>query len=250
MTEEAMATRRMSEICPELHRCRPLTRPSRPRPADAAAHVKRVRLRVSKADAVTRRTAILTALFAACAFGGVAADPAALQLAHADVRVVCPLTIGGSFTARTTAASGSVALAAAHPPAYQGDIVVDLRTLDTGIGLRNTHLRERYLEVDKGDGYDKAVVSGIQLPDVDASTFEGRTSFTATMRLHGTTKPIAGQLQIRREPSSIRVDAAFPLMLTDYGIAKPQYLGVGVRNEIQIRATFDLTPSAATVTSR
>jgi hypothetical protein len=39
-------------------------------------------------------------------------------------------------------------------------------------------------------------------------------------------------------------------MLTDYGIAKPQYLGVGVKNEIEIRAIFDLTPSPATVTSR
>jgi len=35
-------------------------------------------------------------------------------------------------------------------PACQQLGAVDLRTLDTGISLRNDHLREKYLEVDKG----------------------------------------------------------------------------------------------------
>jgi hypothetical protein len=237
-----MRTRRVARIYPAFQSFAPAARPG--------GRTRIVRDYALRKRRASTRFSMWMLLLAASPWIGVSADAGALQVARADVRVVCPLTIGGSFEAKATAASGSVLPASAHPPEYQGDISVDLRTLDTGIGLRNTHLRDRYLEVGKGDGFDKAVVSDIRLGDVDAASFQGRTSFTATMRLHGTTKPIAGQLQIRRSPSSIRVEATFPLMLTDYGIAKPQYLGVGVKNEIEIRATFDLTPSRATVTSR
>ena len=34
-------------------------------------------------------------------------------------------------------------------PALDGSLAVDPRTLDTGIGLRNEHLKGTYLEVDK-----------------------------------------------------------------------------------------------------
>jgi hypothetical protein len=68
------------------------------------------------------------------------------RVEQADVRVVCPMTVGGSFAAKTSALSGSVTPNANHSPAFDGSLAVDLRTLDTGIGLRNEHLRERYLE--------------------------------------------------------------------------------------------------------
>ena len=45
--------------------------------------------------------------------------------------------------------------------ALDGNLVVDLRTLDTGIGLRNRHLRENYLEVDKAPGFETATLSEI-----------------------------------------------------------------------------------------
>ena len=80
-----------------------------------------------------------------------------------DVRITCPMTIGGSFQAKTTALSGSLTPGASHPPSYDGSLAVDLRTLDTGISLRNEHMREKYLEVDKAPGYDKATLSEIDL---------------------------------------------------------------------------------------
>src|SRR5512141_1682031 len=81
------------------------------------------------------------------------------SVAQGDVRVICPMTIGGSFEAKTTALSGSVTASARGSGALDGSLVVDLRTLDTGIGLRNEHLRENYLEVDKGQGFDTAMLS-------------------------------------------------------------------------------------------
>ena len=158
----------------------------------------------------------------------------AWRVSQAEVRVVCPLTVGGSFEAKTTALAGSVSLAAPRPAAFVGEILADLTTLDTGIGLRNEHMRGNYLEVGKGAGFDKAVISDIRLGDVDAESFAGSTSFTGTLALHGVSARVKGQAEIRREGGSIRIEASFPLMLADFGIAKPQYLGVGVKSEVQV----------------
>ncbi len=189
--------------------------------------------------AVVAITATLTALPTVC----LGADRS-WQIGHGAVRVVCPLTVGGSFEARTTSLTGNVALASTEPLFLTGDFVVDLRTLDTGIELRNGHLREQYLEVGKGEGFDKAVLSDIHLAEIDFESFEGRTSFTGTLLLHGNKKPIGGQVEIRRSPSSVGVEASFPVTLADFGIAKPQFLGVGVKSQVQVKVTFAATPGS------
>src|SRR6185503_8682930 len=91
-----------------------------------------------------------------------------------DVRVMCPITVGGSFDAKTTALSGSVTASPSGSPAFEGSFAVDLRTLDTGISLRNDHLREKYLEVDKAPGYDKAVLSEIDLKGLKPDAPDGK----------------------------------------------------------------------------
>jgi len=156
----------------------------------------------------------------------------------AQIRVVCPMTVGGSFEAKTNTLAGTIKPVSAHPLAYEGNLTVDLRTLDTGIDLRTNHMKDEYLEVGKGTGYDTAVLSDIHVGDIDPETFQGRTRFTGILSLHGTHKDIAGQADIKHASGSVRVDAAFPLKLTDYGIAKPQYLGVGVRDQLDVKVSF------------
>jgi polyisoprenoid-binding protein YceI len=162
----------------------------------------------------------------------------AWQVARGLVSVRCPLTIGGSFDARTEAISGRLAADPARSSALAADVSVDLQTLDTGIGLRNTHLREKYLEVNRGDGFNRAVLSEIVLSGGDASTFEGRTRFTGVLLLHGVRKPVNGEARIRRRPGGAEVEAEFPVNLTAHGIVEPRYLGVGVRDDVQVKVTF------------
>ena len=105
-----------------------------------------------------------------------------------------------------------------------------------------THLRDSYLEVGRGEGFEKAVLSNLKLGDVDPGTFQGRTAFTGDLALHGTKVQVKGEAEIRREgSSSFRVNATFPVRISDYGIAKPQYLGVGVRDEVQVKVSLALS---------
>jgi polyisoprenoid-binding protein YceI len=174
---------------------------------------------------------------------------ASWHVVSGDVRVVCPMTVGGSFEARTGAMHGTVTTGGAGA-ALGGDLSVDLRTLDTGIGLRNEHLWSTYLEVGRGQGFDRAVLSEIRLGDAEPGKLAGRTSFTGSFLLHGTTKPIAGQANVRREGRSVHVDASFPVTLAAFGIEKPRYLGVGVKDQVTVTVSLMAEPGDAAEVAR
>jgi polyisoprenoid-binding protein YceI len=156
------------------------------------------------------------------------------HVARAEVRVVCPMTIGGSFEARTTALTGSVAAGASGSRAFDGTLAVDLRTLDTGIGLRNEHLREKYLEVDKEPGFETARLSQIELDADDPDMPEGKAAFTGRLTLHGVSRQVTGVAEVRRTGDGLRVTASFPVDLREFGIRKPRYLGIGVKDVVQV----------------
>jgi polyisoprenoid-binding protein YceI len=185
------------------------------------------------------------AVAAALPVAGRAADTPAYRIARGEVRVLCPITVGGSFEAVTTSLSGTLGVAAMRPAMLRGDLTVDLSSLDTGIALRNAHMRDNYLEVGKGADFATAVLSDVRLDKVGASTFHGQTPFTGMLLLHGTRKPVWGQADIRLDGGDIRVAASFPIHIDDYGIAPPRYLGVGVRNDVQVKVSVVATPVPA-----
>jgi polyisoprenoid-binding protein YceI len=200
-----------------------------------------VALRTRPQPRATRLAWLLALLALSPAVGTLGAD-SSWRVARGDVRVACPMTVGGSFEAKTSAIQGTVTTAAAGAP-LGGQLSVDLATLDTGIGLRNEHLKNKYLEVGKGQGFDHAVLSAIRLGDVDPQSLQGKTAFTGTFLLHGTAKPVSGQATIRREGKDVRVEASFPVTISAFGIEKPQYLGVGVRDQVTV--SVSLTAEAA-----
>ena len=122
-------------------------------------------------------------------------------MGQGDVRVICPMTIGGSFEAKTAALTGSVIVGANGSRRLEGSLAVDLRTLDTGIGLRNEHLREKYLEVNKGTGFDTATLSAIDLTGLSPVAPEGKGS----SRFNDSAwraKTVTGAVDVRRRAAS------------------------------------------------
>ena len=176
-----------------------------------------------------------------CLAGATIVAAGARSVGQGDVRVMCPITVGGSFDAKTTALSGSVMASATGSPAFEGSLAVDLRTLDTGISLRNEHLREKYLEVDKAPGYDKAILSEIDLKGLKPDAPDGKGAFTGSLTLHGVKKTVTGPVEVRKAGTGLRVKASFPVNLSDYNISEPSYLGVGVKNTVQVEVAFTVT---------
>lgn len=172
-----------------------------------------------------------------------------LTVRHGQVAVVCPLTIGGRFEAKTSAVTGRIAISQGAD-ALEGSFLVDLRTLDTGIALRDTHLKETYLEVSRGDGYDTAVLDRIRLIGADAGRAQGKVSFQGMLMLHGTVREVQGTVDIARNGPSVKIRVQFPLRIDAFQFAKPTYLGVGVSNEIRVEVHATLADAASSGPSR
>lgn len=164
-----------------------------------------------------------------------AAEGPSFRVERGDLRITVPLKPGGAFEAKTASITGRVALGAGRPLPLAGELSVDLASIDTGIALRNQHLREKYLEIAKGPAFDTAVLSDLRLSDADGAGFEGRTGFSGVLLLHGVKRPVSGTGEVRRVGPGARVEASFPLTLTDFGIEPPEYLGVGVANRVLVR---------------
>jgi polyisoprenoid-binding protein YceI len=115
-------------------------------------------------------------------------------------------------------------------------ITVPLATLQTGIALRDKHMREKYLQVDK---YPDAVLevpwSSVKLPG-DGQTGEGTAP--GKMTIHGKTKDVQAKYRIVRTGNRYQVTGNVPLNLKDYDIDVPSYLGVTVQPDIDTSVSF------------
>jgi polyisoprenoid-binding protein YceI len=178
------------------------------------------------------------ALMTAAAAPATAAD--AYKVASGEVTVMCPLTVGGSFEAKTKNLSGDVMPAGDEQGAVRGALRVELQTLETGIGIRDRHMRNNYLEVEKGAGFSTATIDDIRVEKLD-----GKSTFTGVLTLHGQKKKISGAADLQQRDGRIKVQAQFALKVSDFEIPAPTYLGVGVRDEIQIKVSLMATPSTA-----
>lgn len=119
----------------------------------------------------------------------------------------------------------------------QSQFKLKLDKLETGIPLRNKHLRENYLHVEK---FPDAIVT-IKSIDNLGTQKSGKASdsspFVPEMTIHGVTKPINGA---KYKISGNKVTAEFRLELEDFGIEKPMFMGIKVVDAVQITVEFDL----------
>lgn len=176
---------------------------------------------------------------------GWTADAASWSVQNGEVRISVPLRPGGAFEAKTAALSGRLRAGGSRPVLLSGEITLDLATIDTGIDLRNRHLREKYLQIARGQGFDKAVLTEIGVPEASGTDFRGRSAFTATLLLHGVKGPVSGACEIKADGTAVRVEASFPLTLRDFGIEPPEYMGVGVGNKLLVKVAFSAVPPGA-----
>ncbi len=132
-----------------------------------------------------------------------------------------------TITGRTQTATGFLEIwAAPGGGSGRSEIHVDLASLSTGLSLRDRHMRENHLETDR---YPEAVfiLTSLQIPSGDL--VEGiRTSVqvSGNLTLHGVTRELRPEtfLTLGDDASTLRIEAQFPIKLSDYQIARPQFL--------------------------
>lgn len=115
-------------------------------------------------------------------------------------------------------------------------ITVGLASMETGIELRDKHMREKYLETGKWPTarleIDKAK---LELPAEGASV---KSKVTGTLDLHGTKKKVKVGYQIEKREGAYVVRGALNLNMNDYGITVPNYVGVTVEPDVAVAVSF------------
>ncbi len=132
-----------------------------------------------------------------------------------SIDVLVKLSPAGSFHAITKSVKGEASVQGGKVSA--NNVQVDLRTLSTGVDLRDKHLKDR-LQVDK-------------FPIAKLVTAEGQSGKgTATLEIKGSKQNVSGTYAV--EGKTLR--AEFKMKMTDLGINDARYMGVGAKDEVTV----------------
>jgi polyisoprenoid-binding protein YceI len=116
----------------------------------------------------------------------------------------------------------------------QGSVVVavPLGNLATGIALRDHHMKDKYLEVAKFPDATLTVArAALKVPATQADA-------PATLTLHGQTHAVTVHYDAAPEGDGVVVHGKLHLKMDEYGIAVPSYLGVTVKPDVDVAASF------------
>jgi polyisoprenoid-binding protein YceI len=160
---------------------------------------------------------------------------------------------------RTDAISGSAVLNLDDVAATtKASFEVDLRTVDTGIAMRNQDMRTNYLETDE---YPKATFTLTKIVSADppSLTPEQTVNIVAEglFTIHGVTKTYQIPIALTYTPSAssseaverlyggpgdlVNVTAEWSVRLADHGIIRPSFLFMRLAEEQRVSVAFALT---------
>jgi polyisoprenoid-binding protein YceI len=113
---------------------------------------------------------------------------------------------------------------------------VDLRTLDTGIGLRNRHMREDYLHTDK---FPFARYKG-SIVRVQRSGRDNTVVVRGTMDIHGVTRQMDINATLTPTNNGYRVKSSFQVNLPDHDIPIPRFMFLKISEVMRLELDFHL----------
>ncbi len=135
--------------------------------------------------------------------------------------------------------TGQFSMDAAKSRLTGGEVKVALDSFDTGISLRDRHMKEKYRETAK---FPEAVFKADGL-DFPGGKIPASTDLKGSLTLHGVTRPVTANLKIDESKGAFDIKAEFEALLSDYSIAIPEYAGVTVAEKVKISINFKASPA-------
>lgn len=114
---------------------------------------------------------------------------------------------------------------------------VDLNSIDTGIGLRNRHMREDYLHT---DDYPFTSFEGIinEVKKIDKTTYDVRVK--GKIMIHGESKELWTRGKIKFLKNGINIQSDFSVKLSDHNIKVPKVMFMKINEEIKVVLDFNM----------
>jgi len=119
-------------------------------------------------------------------------------------------------------------------------VFVPLKDVDTGIAMRNRHLKERYLEVGKFPEAHLSVSDDALGVPAPGKTIKHKTKGAIT--LHGVTRDLPFAYEATCDAKGVwHATGTLGLNINDFAIETPKYMGVSVKPDVTIEVKFDLS---------
>ena len=106
---------------------------------------------------------------------------------------------------------------------------VDLRKLDSGIELRDEHLKKKYLHT------DKFPVATLVIPKQKVDISGKMNKLKATLNFHGAKNEILLDTSIEKSGNKLSVISNFKILLTDYAVTLPSFQGITAADKVKLR---------------
>jgi polyisoprenoid-binding protein YceI len=120
----------------------------------------------------------------------------------------------------------------------QGKASFDLKTLDTGIEMRNSHMKEKYLEVGKFPNAD-FVITEINLPNpLPSGDFSKDAPFKGKLTLHGVTSDVSGIAKINKSGATLTGNVQFDTTVKSFNIDLPSFAGITMADDVKVEVEF------------
>jgi polyisoprenoid-binding protein YceI len=140
-----------------------------------------------------------------------------------QVEVKLKLSPTGHFDAKTDRMEGVVVVTGGKVSAQS--VRVPLATLVTGLKLRDEHMKNKYLEVEK---YPHAI---LHFGEGQSGQGQGE------IEIRGIKKSIEGHYELKGDTLS----AEFKLKLSDFNFPSMKYMGISVKDEVLVKVQTPVT---------
>ena len=112
---------------------------------------------------------------------------------------------------------------------------VDLNALDTGIGLRNRHMRENYLETDQYPvTHFRGKIIRASVVDDTLTTVQAN----GNIFIHGIEKPLEVTGQLINKQDGYRIKTSFNVKLSDFEIEIPSIMFYKIDENMDLQLDF------------
>jgi polyisoprenoid-binding protein YceI len=117
--------------------------------------------------------------------------------------------------------------------------VVPIATVDTGIALRDEHMRDTYVQAAQFPDLVLSVPkAGVTWPTPGGKGTSG--TVTAGFTTHGVTRQVPVAYQVEPGKSGVTIKASFPFDVSEHGIEIPTYMGVTILPDMRAEVVLGL----------
>lgn len=115
-------------------------------------------------------------------------------------------------------------------------VVVNLKELATGIELRDKHMRDKYLEVEKFPEATLAVPLDAITWAADGAKSDGTAK--GTFSVHGKSKEVSFKYKMTNTGGTVAIEGEAAVNFKDFDVNVPSYMGITVKPDITVFSKF------------